>query len=83
MKRALQFILGISFFGVVFSGVLSWREVFMTSTAAACPSPGAPGTLFGYPACVYGFGMYVLIASIAFWGLLSGSSDEVSTATSG
>ena len=73
MKRALQLILGVSFFGVVFSGVLSWQEVFMTSTAAACPSPG----------CVYGFFVYVLIASIAFWGLLSGNRDGVSTPTSG
>ena len=71
MKRALQIILGISLFGVVFSGVLSYREVF-GQTAAVCPSPGAPGTVFGYPACVYGFFMYLVVAGAAVAGLLSG-----------
>jgi hypothetical protein len=82
MKRALQFILAISLFGVVFSGVLSFEEVFLSSTTAACPSPGAPGTLFGYPACVYGFFMYALIASLSFWGLLSGRREGDSTTIS-
>ena len=71
MKRALQIILGISLFGVVFSGVLSYREVF-GQTAAVCPSPGAPGTVFGYPACVYGFFMYLVVAGTAAAGLLTG-----------
>ena len=71
MKRALQIILGISAFGSVFSGVLSYREVFGAS-AVACPAPGAPGTVLGYPACVYGFFMFVVLAGIALVGLLSG-----------
>jgi hypothetical protein len=37
-------------------------------SAATCPSPGAPGTVFGYPSCVYGFVMYLLVASVAAWG---------------
>jgi hypothetical protein len=32
MQRALQMILGISLFGVVFSGVLSYREIFEART---------------------------------------------------
>ena len=44
MKRALQVILGISLFGLAFSGVLSYREVF-GQALAVCPSPGAPGTV--------------------------------------
>ena len=68
MKRALQVILGISLFGVVFSGILSYREVF-GQAAAVCPSPGAPGTVFGYPACVYGFFMYLAVAGTAAAGL--------------
>ena len=71
MKRALQIILGISLFGVAFSGVLSYREVF-GQTAAVCPSPGAPGTVFGYPACVYGFFMYLVVAATAVSGLIAG-----------
>jgi hypothetical protein len=71
MKRALQIILAISLFGVAFSGTLAHREVFGHS-AAVCPSPGAPGTVFGYPACVCGFFMYILVASTACAGLLAG-----------
>ena len=71
MKRALQIILGISLFGVAFSGALSYREIF-GQTAAVCPSPGAPGTVFGYPACVYGFFMYLIVAGTAVTGLVAG-----------
>jgi uncharacterized membrane protein len=67
MQRALQAILAIALFGLVFSGVLSYREVF--GGAATCPSPGAPGTVFGYPACVYGFFMYLVITVLAALGL--------------
>jgi len=66
-RRALQIILAISLFGVLFSGTLTWREVF--ADAARCPSPGAPGTIFGYPACVYGFFMYLALSVTAFFGL--------------
>jgi hypothetical protein len=71
MKRALQVILGVSLFGSAFSGVLSYQEVF-AQTAAVCPSPGAPGTVFGYPACVYGFFMYLIVAGTAVAGLIAG-----------
>ena len=67
-QRALQIILTVSVFGLVFSGVLTYQEVFGTA-AATCPSPGAPGTVFGYPACVYGFFMYLLITGVAVAGL--------------
>ena len=68
MRRALQTILTIAVFGVVFSGVLTYRELF-TGGVAKCPSPGAPGTVFGYPACVYGFFMYLVITVVATLGL--------------
>jgi hypothetical protein len=42
-------------------------------TAAACPSPGAPGTVLGYPACVYGLFMYVAIAYVAI-AVISGAA---------
>ena len=70
MKRALQVILGISSFGLIFSGVLTYHELF-GQAALTCPAPGAPGTVFGYPACVYGFFMYLLITAIAIGGLVS------------
>jgi hypothetical protein len=70
MKRALQLILAIAVFGVGFSGVLTYRELFGVS-AAVCPSPGAPGTVLGYPACVYGFFMYLLVAVVSAVGLFA------------
>lgn len=66
--RALQSILAVSLFGVLFSGTLTYREFFGAS-ALSCPSPGAPGTIFGYPACVYGLAMYVVLAVLAALGL--------------
>lgn len=71
MKRALQIIAAVSLFGLAFSGLLSYRELF-ASTAATCPAPGPAGTVLGYPACVYGFFMYLVVASTAIWGLVSG-----------
>ena len=49
---------------VPLSGYLSYRELFGPPGAAMCPSPGAPGTVLGAPACVYGFFMYLAIAVI-------------------
>ncbi len=67
-KRALQTILAISVFGLAFSGFLSYQELFGTA-ATSCPASGAPGTAFGYPACVYGFFMYLAVAFVAVAGL--------------
>ena len=66
--RALQLILGLSLFGTVFSGTLTYHELFGT-TAMSCPAPGAPGTVFGWPACVYGFFMYLTIVVVSALGL--------------
>ena len=71
MRRALQAILILGLAGLAFSGSLTYREVFAHS-AASCPSPGAPGTVLGYPACVYGFFMYLAIVVIAGVGLWRG-----------
>jgi len=71
MKRALQVILVLGLAGLVFSGTLTYREVF--AGAAKCPSPGASGTILGYPACVYGFFMYLAITIVAIVGLRAGS----------
>ena len=70
MRRALWIILGISLFGIAFSGTLTYQELF-GSSVAACPSPGPAGTVFGYPACVYGFFMYLVLAATAAWGLFA------------
>ena len=76
MKRALQWVFGISLFGALFSGTLTYKELF-GETALACPSPGAPGTVFGYPACVYGFFMYVVLTVISGLGLWGGARKRM------
>jgi len=67
-KRSLQIVLAISLFGVAFSGFLSYQEVFEHG-GATCPAVGTPGTVFVYPACVYGFFMYLALAFVAGIGL--------------
>jgi uncharacterized membrane protein len=68
MKPALLVILLLGIGGLAFSGYLTYGELF-AETAASCPSPGAPGTVLGYPACVYGFFMYLAIVIAAAVGL--------------
>lgn len=70
MKRALEGTLFVSVCGAVFSGILTYRELF--ASALACPSPGASGTIFGYPACVYGFFMYCILVAVSIFGLTGG-----------
>ena len=68
-RTALRIILVISLFGMAFSGALSYRELF--KSGLSCPASGTPGAIFGYPACVYGLFMYLVIAAIAVLGLLA------------
>jgi hypothetical protein len=75
-KRALQIILGLSLLGVVFSGTLTYREI-CGSTATGCSVVGGPGTVFGFPVCVYGLIMYLLVAATAAMGLHSGRGRTV------
>jgi hypothetical protein len=72
--HALKIVFCIAVFGLLFSGVLTYQEVF-GSAALSCPAPGAPGTVFGYPACVYGFFMYLVIVIISALGLFSKKTD--------
>ena len=69
MKRALWSILVVSLCGVVFSGVLTYRELFRQVNA--CTPLGQAGTILGYPPCIYGLVMYSLVAVLAAWGLAS------------
>jgi uncharacterized membrane protein len=68
MKRSLQIIAGIALFGLCFSGYLSYQELF-SARPASCPAFGAPGTVLGQPACVYGFFMYLAVLVVAGLGL--------------
>jgi hypothetical protein len=80
VKRALQFVCALSLLGTLFSGTLSYKELFGHG-GLTCPSPGAPGTLLGYPACVYGFFMFLLLFVISAAGLFFGGREAASGET--
>lgn len=82
VRTVLQSILALSLFGTVFSGALTYNELFGAS-ALSCPAPGAPGTVFGYPACVYGFFMYLAIVVLSALGLRAMRRDAGPSATLG
>ena len=63
-ENALKAILGISSAGVLFSGCLSFYELF----SKTCPVGGC-SNLLGIPVCVYGLMMYTAILVIAAMGL--------------
>lgn len=66
-KAALKGILALSAAGLLFSGYLSYKEIFANS----CASCGSAGNILGFPACVYGFAMYLIILCLAFSGYRS------------
>lgn len=74
MKHALQAILVISLIGMVFSGTLLYQET-CRQLIGACTigeaRTGAEGLIFGYPPCLYGLVMYLVITVIAALGLRS------------
>jgi uncharacterized membrane protein len=65
-QTALNIILIISIAGLLFSGYLSYSELFK----ATCPFGGCDG-LFGIPVCVYGFFMYLAVFIVSICGLKS------------
>lgn len=67
-RLSLKIILAIAIFGVLFSGTLTYKELF-GQNALSCPAFGTPGTILGYPACVYGFFMFIMLAAVAALGL--------------
>lgn len=69
-RTILRWILLVSLMGVSFSGVLTWKEL-VAGGPPGCSLGGAPGTLLGAPACVYGLAMYLLLTGLATLGLRS------------
>jgi uncharacterized membrane protein len=66
MKKegALKAILVISLAGMLFSGYLSYTEIFR----GVC-SMGTCSSVASIPACVYGFVMYLVVFVISLLGL--------------
>ena len=76
LRRALWTVFVLSLAGVGFAGTLTFRE--FQGTAASCPAVGTPGTILGYPACVYGLGFYAALALISGFALLRTRKDRES-----
>lgn len=65
-KTALKSIMYLSIAGMLFSGYLSYGELFAKVCAlGTCTAVG------GVPACVYGFVMYAIVFIISMLGLKS------------
>jgi uncharacterized membrane protein len=68
-KSAFIFILIISIAGLLFSGYLSYGELFASSCYATQLGMGNCTNVFTIPACVYGFVMYLVVFVISIIGL--------------
>jgi hypothetical protein len=67
-QTALKILLGISLAGVLFSGYLSYVEIFQQ----VCALGGACSTkIFTLPSCIYGFVMYIAGLIVSIIGLRS------------
>lgn len=73
MKKqiALKIILGISIAGLLFSGYLSYAELFAGFCGASQLGMGSCTNVLEIPACVYGFFMYLAVFVISLLGLKS------------
>ena len=73
MKKylALKIILIISIAGVLFSGYLSYTELFAGFCGASRLGMGGCTNVFQIPACVYGFVMYLAVFVISLIGIKS------------
>lgn len=70
-ETALKIILVLSAAGSLFSGYLSYKELFAENCALGCTSAG---TIFGLPVCVYGFLMFLIVFLTALLGQTSKKS---------
>jgi len=68
-EAALKIILWISIAGMLFSGYLSYGELFANSCFATKLGMGACTNVFQIPACVYGFVMYLMVFIVSILGL--------------
>ena len=75
MPKLLVAVLLVASAGVVFSGFLSYRELFASGSVPVCTPVGEPGTILGSPPCIYGFFMYLTIAALAAIGLVRRRKD--------
>jgi uncharacterized membrane protein len=79
MKKdgALKIIFFISIAGLLFSGYLSYTEIFAGYCGSAQLGMGECTNVFQIPACVYGFFMYLAVLIISLIGLRSKEKKRV------
>jgi uncharacterized membrane protein len=70
-QTSLKTILGISIAGLLFSGYLSYTELFAGFCGASKLGMGSCTNVFQIPACIYGFVMYLIVLIISILGLRS------------
>jgi uncharacterized membrane protein len=64
-KTALKTILVLAIAGMLFSGYLSYTELFR----GTCAAGGGCSNIGGLPTCLYGFMMYLIVFIIAILGV--------------
>jgi len=67
-QTALKAILLLSIAGILFSGYLSYAEIFQ-KLASFCPSGLCGNQIAGIPVCLYGLAMYLLVFIFSIIGL--------------
>lgn len=75
-RTALTIILVFAIAGVLFSGYLSYGELFADGCKLGCSSAGDNGKLLGAPVCVYGLTMYAIILVTTIVGLFKKSEKK-------
>ncbi len=67
--NALKVILVVGICGMLFSGYLSYQELFSNGCTLGCSSLPT-SSLFGIPVCVFGLIMYTIIVVVSTLGLI-------------
>lgn len=68
LRRMLWIVFGVSLAGSAFSGVVTYRD--LVGRLITCPAVGAPGTVLGVPACVFGLLMFAFLALVSGFALI-------------
>jgi uncharacterized membrane protein len=68
-QTALKILLWISIAGMLFSGYLSYGELFAGACYSESLGMGSCTNVFQIPACIYGFVMYLAVFVISIIGL--------------
>lgn len=77
-QKIMKIIFGISIVGVLFSGYLSYYELFVPagcSEAVVSCGPN-PVNIASLPACVYGLIMYLVIFGLSLTGVIKGQKES-------